>query len=409
MTREEFSARISKPELPPKEVRILSDFTEEAIEDFQENLLGVYLHGSAAMGCYNPGKSDLDLLVVLKEMPGNKEKRAFMDRVLRLSSELSEKGIEMSVLLERDCRPFVYPTPFVLHFSEMHRARYLADPERYLREMQGTDPDLAAHLMILTLRGQCLFGKEIREVFERPDARSYLAGIEEDIGDASEGILRDPVYYTLNLLRVLAFKRENLVLSKKEAALWASEYQDAEVFGELIKASEAAYTASEALKELPPVLRDREKLTAFSEAMIGLIRETKLRSLRCWTYTEEGVSACFEDHVVRVRADRALQRVLKSGRAAGKAFTERLRIGYRERMGTELLISNTSLYAEIRLHAFSDRVFQGLSDLFGKLRLSPLEKLCRRLQEHSFQIDCGEKSVDGNRRIFDLLSVFYGK
>ena len=29
-----------------------------------ENLVGVYLHGSAVMGCFNPAKSDLDFIVV---------------------------------------------------------------------------------------------------------------------------------------------------------------------------------------------------------------------------------------------------------------------------------------------------------------------------------------------------------
>ncbi|QHS21759.1 nucleotidyltransferase domain-containing protein [Virgibacillus sp. MSP4-1] len=28
------------------------------------NLIGIYLHGSLAMGCYQPGKSDIDILAV---------------------------------------------------------------------------------------------------------------------------------------------------------------------------------------------------------------------------------------------------------------------------------------------------------------------------------------------------------
>ena len=42
---------------------ILTHFVEAAREAIGENLLGVYLHGSAAMGCFNPKSSDLDLLV----------------------------------------------------------------------------------------------------------------------------------------------------------------------------------------------------------------------------------------------------------------------------------------------------------------------------------------------------------
>ena len=32
-----------------------------------DTLVGVYLHGSAAMGCYHPAHSDLDLLVVVHQ------------------------------------------------------------------------------------------------------------------------------------------------------------------------------------------------------------------------------------------------------------------------------------------------------------------------------------------------------
>ena len=46
---------------------ILARFVAVAHETIGENLLGVYLHGSVAMGCFNPKSSDLDLLVGVKE------------------------------------------------------------------------------------------------------------------------------------------------------------------------------------------------------------------------------------------------------------------------------------------------------------------------------------------------------
>src|SRR5690242_9294878 len=40
------------------------------------NLLGVYLHCSLAMGCFNPEQSDIDLLVVVRDsMPGEIKRR----------------------------------------------------------------------------------------------------------------------------------------------------------------------------------------------------------------------------------------------------------------------------------------------------------------------------------------------
>ncbi|WP_245585925.1 nucleotidyltransferase domain-containing protein [Paenibacillus pinihumi] len=47
----------------------IRDAMNQAAELFRvelgSNLAGIYVHGSVAMGCFNPEKSDLDLLVVV--------------------------------------------------------------------------------------------------------------------------------------------------------------------------------------------------------------------------------------------------------------------------------------------------------------------------------------------------------
>ena len=141
-------------------------FAERSAEILGENLVGVYLHGSAAMGCYNPAKSDLDLIVVTGESPDDDCKRAYMDMVMEIHALLSGKdaghsGIEMSIVRRNVCNPFVYPTPFELHFSAMHQEWYRRDPEDYIRKMKGTDKDLAAHFTVIRHRGRCLAGRQI--------------------------------------------------------------------------------------------------------------------------------------------------------------------------------------------------------------------------------------------------------
>ena len=56
---------------------LLRRFTEMSREVFRENLVGVYLHGSLAMGCLNPEKSDLDLILVTENSPTVQEKACF--------------------------------------------------------------------------------------------------------------------------------------------------------------------------------------------------------------------------------------------------------------------------------------------------------------------------------------------
>lgn len=185
-----------------------------------DNLVGIYLHGSAAMGCYNDEKSDIDVLVVIDSGMSDEDKHRYMDMVVELNALAPSKGLELSIVQKAVCNPFIYPTPFELHFSTTHLEWYKTNPHEYISEMNGTDKDLAAHITIIYHRGLCLWGEKIRNVFEAVDEKAYFDSIWSDIECAEEDILRNPVYVILNLCRVLAFKKEKLILSKQEGGIW---------------------------------------------------------------------------------------------------------------------------------------------------------------------------------------------
>ena len=199
---------------------VTESFVKQSIEILGDNLVGVYLHGSAAMGCYNDEKSDIDLLVVIHSDMSDEEKRRYMDMVVELNKLAPTKGIEFSIVKKSVCKPFVYPTPFELHFSVAHLEWYKSNPQDYVLKMKGIDKDLAAHITILYHRGVCLWGEEIHDVFEAMGEKEYFDSIWYDIECAEEDILENPVYVILNLCRVLAFKQEKLILSKQEGGIW---------------------------------------------------------------------------------------------------------------------------------------------------------------------------------------------
>lgn len=186
----------------------------------KDNLIGVYLHGSAAMGCFNEKTSDIDMLIVIDKDMSDAEKRQYMDMVVGLNIFAPEKGIELSIVKKSVCKPFVYPTPFELHFSIAHLEWYKNNPQDYILKMNGTDKDLAAHIMIIYYRGLCLYGEEIRSIFEDVGREAYFDSIWNDVKQAEEDIMDAPVYVTLNLCRVLAYKQEDLILSKQEGGEW---------------------------------------------------------------------------------------------------------------------------------------------------------------------------------------------
>ena len=199
---------------------LLFHFTEMSKKILGDNLVGIYLHGSAAMGCFNPKKSDLDLILIVKNDIPNAVKMEFMKRVVELSEEAPAKGIELSIVKKEFCNPFVYPTPFELHFSVIHLNWFKEHPQDYIEKMQGTDKDLAAHFTIINKCGIVLFGEKINEVFGEVCKNDYIDSIWLDIADARGDIVTDSMYITLNLCRVLAYLQEDLILSKKSGGEW---------------------------------------------------------------------------------------------------------------------------------------------------------------------------------------------
>ena len=53
---------------------IIKKFVEQSQHILDNNLVGIYLHGSAVMGCFNDKKSDIDLLVVVNSSLSDKDK-----------------------------------------------------------------------------------------------------------------------------------------------------------------------------------------------------------------------------------------------------------------------------------------------------------------------------------------------
>lgn len=133
---------------------LLENFVEKSRGILGENLVGIYLHGSAVMGCFSENKSDVDLLVVVNTEISDAVKRQYMDMVVELNAVAPSKGIELSIVRKEICNPFIYPTPFELHFSIAHLEWYRKNPEDYVAKMKGTDKDLAAHFTIIYHRGR---------------------------------------------------------------------------------------------------------------------------------------------------------------------------------------------------------------------------------------------------------------
>ncbi|WP_338551868.1 aminoglycoside adenylyltransferase domain-containing protein [Paenibacillus sp. KS-LC4] len=245
-------------------------YLDRAVELFKEELgdqlIGIYLHGSLAMGCFNPNKSDIDLLIVVQEALTTETNKRIAKRVLKLHETMpNDRGIELSIVLENVLQHFVYPTPFEFHYSDFHRKSYQADDDYICGGYD--DADLAAHFVVAYYRGIALYGKAFREAFQPIDELFYIKSILYDIQNAATDIIDTPMYITLNLCRVLFFLREGAVASKKEGGDWGMHALPSK-YHPMIERSLNEYSGIEDQSAY-----NREMLTAFASYMLSEINK----------------------------------------------------------------------------------------------------------------------------------------
>ncbi|MHB0858111.1 MAG: aminoglycoside adenylyltransferase domain-containing protein [Anaerolineae bacterium] len=211
------------PDCPVPTCRQVGTLVSFACERLVGNLVGVYLHGSLAMGCFNPRSSDLDLLVVMRKRLSVEAKRSWALMLLEYSKRPS--SFEISLLTLDDLHPWRHPAPFDLHYSEDWRERFLqalADGSwRRWNDVRMVDPDLAAHVTLTRARGACLTGAPVEEVFPVVPPQDYLDAIVGDFEDIAARMGDNPVYGVLNACRVWWYLAKGALSSKAEAGEWA--------------------------------------------------------------------------------------------------------------------------------------------------------------------------------------------
>jgi len=222
---------------------VILEFTEACKALLGNKLVGVYLHGSAAMGCFNPEKSDIDFIVIINSDMTRDEKTDFIRKTVELNRKAPEKGIEMSIVKREFCDPFVYPTPYELHFSSAHLGLWESSEDEYIKTLTGEDYDLAAHFTVINTYGRVLYGESVEKVFGEVPREDYTDSILYDVENAREDIFRDPIYTILNLCRVSAYLKDDLILSKKAGGKWALKTLPKKYYS-LIQCALDCYTSS---------------------------------------------------------------------------------------------------------------------------------------------------------------------
>lgn len=181
----------------------------------------IYLHGSLALGCFAPERSDVDLLVIVDHVLDVDAVRVCAD--LLLASSGDPAPIEISIMTSAALDPFMHPAPFEFHFGEDWRTAFSSGVPIVF---PSVDPDLTAHLAVTRARGIALFGPPPAESLPEIPREALRAALASDILDPVHGVgalteSPNPANAILNVCRSLAWQRDRAMRSKDEGALWA--------------------------------------------------------------------------------------------------------------------------------------------------------------------------------------------
>jgi len=246
---------------------LLETIAQQYTNILGKNLVGVYIHGSIAFDCFNWDRSDIDIIVVVNAPLPQQTKQQLLQTLINLADKAPPKGFEMSVVLEKYCKTFVYPTPYELHYGNDCLDDYLKNPLSLCNNEAKTDEDLAAHFTVIKRVGIVLCGAPIAEVFSEVPKESYLDSIRNDIENAKVLITEHPVYITLNLCRVYAYMVDGKVLSKEQGGKWGLENLPSK-YHNLIAQVRDNYVSGTALNKDK---NDKALQINFAEYMLGLI------------------------------------------------------------------------------------------------------------------------------------------
>jgi streptomycin 3"-adenylyltransferase len=184
--------------------------------ELRGDLVGIYLHGSLATGCFRRAGSDVDLVIVarhsLDEITRRRLASAFLG-IWRLRPIM--ETLEMHVVREDAARTFVHPMPYELVWDDKR-----ADTE----PRPGLDPDLAAHCSMTRARGIALVGPPPETVFGEVPWGDYLDSVLRDFdwNVTDDHFVANPTYGVLNACRVLEMlMHPGVVSNKEEGGRWA--------------------------------------------------------------------------------------------------------------------------------------------------------------------------------------------
>ena len=177
-------------------------------------LVGVYLHGSAALGGWSAERSDVDLLGVVARPLERRAKREISARLNHPSLTCpAPAGLELSLVTAAVAADPPRRPPFELHLTTG------PSPQLHLGGPAATDPDLLLHFAVCRRAGVAVAGPGPVEVFAEPP-RMWL--LERAAAELRWAVRHGTfAYRVLTACRAWRYLEDDVLGSKVESGRWA--------------------------------------------------------------------------------------------------------------------------------------------------------------------------------------------
>ena len=175
-------------------------------------LVGVYLHGSAALRDYDPARSDIDILAVCAAPLDAGDRARLGARLGRDSLPCpAGSGLEFSLVTQAAARDAVRAPVFELHGWD-------ADGRVYPGDGCG-DPDLPLHYAVVRQVGIAVCGRPPAEILREVPHEELLGLVDDELGWTVANA--SPSTQVLTACRAWALSVDGRFRSKREAAEWS--------------------------------------------------------------------------------------------------------------------------------------------------------------------------------------------
>lgn len=185
------------------------------------NLLAVYLHGSAVLGELRP-QSDIDLLAVVDRHLTEDERAALLASLLQLSGRHpaapnGPRCLEVMVFSRLDLVHRVFPARAEFVYGEWLRDVFEAGGT----PMPAYDPEFTLVLAQAKHEAIPLFGPDTEELLPEVSAADVRQAMRDLLPALMDGLNEDTRNVLLTLARMWHTAGSGIFVSKEEAAAWA--------------------------------------------------------------------------------------------------------------------------------------------------------------------------------------------